>query len=391
MSERTDQPRQSLRSVWLSPTGRRDPIATGRPDPVRDGPGVVWIDCAELNDWNAAATEIEGMALGGLTRAALGHLFEGIEPGGETWLPNTWRDKAESDKLATGLGVRFLNASWMRATFSPYPANEPPVLIQCRVSFLVGGDWLITNRVRGVGVSLGTPYSDDPVSRTDLEREVSLRWDPKLANAGDIAMLMLRSLARSYRPALATIESRLQNAELSFVRRQADANSSDLDADGYRHELLAMKWVVQSMGREVGSLSRRASPMQSAWFHVTSTDVAEETQSLIEEALAGARRETEAIRVGLDLIAGQRTTELLDLQRTEQAQSGQFEQRINVLAAILIGPALVAAVFDAMPEIFPNCWALRLLLLVTLMIAAGVLGNQLLKRFSRDTRGENPS
>jgi hypothetical protein len=364
----------------------------GHPIPTRDEPGVLWIDCAQLTNWEDAADAIEGIELSGLTRPALGHLFEGVEPGSGAPPPSMWPDEAESEKLAAGLGVRFLNASWLRAKFPPYPGTTPPVLILCKVSFLVGGDWIITNRARGVGATLGTPYEDDPVSRSDLEREVNLRWNSKLTNAGDVAMLMLRGLAVSYRPAVSTINSRLQNAELSFVRRQADAASSDLDADEYRRELLAMKWVVGSLTKEVGALSRRGTPMERAWFHLLqSADIAEEMQSLIDETLAGAHRETEAIRVGLDLIAGQRTTELLDLQRSEQAQSAQFEQRVNVLAAILIGPALVAAIFDAMPEIMPQCPGARLGLMLLLMVVAGVLGDRLLKRYGGGPEGETSS
>lgn len=392
MTGDTNETQGHLRAIRLTPTGAHEEVATGSPIPARDEPGVLWIDCSELTNWDDAADAIEGIELSGLTRPALGHLFEGVEPGSGGPPPTMWPDQAESGKLAAGLGVRFLNASWLRATFSAYPDANPPVLILCKVSFLVGGDWIITHRARGVGATLGTPYANAPVSRADLEREVNLRWNSKLTNAGDVAMLMLRGLAGSYRPAIFTINSRLQNAELSFVRHQADSASSDLDVDEYRRELLAMKWVVGSLTREVGALSRRGSPMERAWFHLReSTDIATETQSLIEEALSGAHRETGAIRVGLDLIAGQRTTELLDLQRTEQAQSTQFERRVNVLAAVLIGPALVGAIFDAMPEILPHCAVARLALMLFLMIAAGALGYWLLKRYDGEGEGEKAS
>ena len=194
-------------------------------------------------------------------------------------------------------------------------------------------------------------------------------------------MLMTRGLVGSYRPTLAKIEGRLQNAELSFIRWQADGSRSDLDADGYRRELMAMKWVNESLVRELSGLSRQGSPAESAWFQLReNANVAEETQSLIDEGLASGRRHTEAIRVGLDLIAGQRTAELLDVQRIERAQSARFERRVSVLAAVLIGPGLVAAVFSATPETLSHCVAARLALMLALMVVAGLVGWLMLGR-----------
>ena len=169
----------------LKPTGGHEEIATGQPDPSRDHPGVTWIDCERLTDWEGVAKAIEGMGLGSLTRAALGHLFEGVGPDEWAPQPTMWADPQVSKQLAAGSGVRFLNVFWARPKLATYP-GDTPVLILCKVSFLVGSDWLITNRVDGVGVTSGTSYSDEPVLRAELEREVNQRWKPSLTTPGTL-------------------------------------------------------------------------------------------------------------------------------------------------------------------------------------------------------------
>ena len=158
--------RQEIRALLLRPTGARTELAIGRPEKARDENGVTWIDCARLNDWSKAAESLLGMGLGGLTQAALGHLFEGVEPAEEGGIPVTWEDPEVSRALAIRLGVRFVNAYWARPKFPTYP-GDTPVLILCKVSFLVGADWVITNRVDGVGVTSGTPFRDEPARRED--------------------------------------------------------------------------------------------------------------------------------------------------------------------------------------------------------------------------------
>jgi hypothetical protein len=372
MSE--DMPRiDGVRAWLLGRTGRRDEIEIGAPGVVRGEGGILWIDCCQVTELDAAAEAIEALNPAGLSRTALGHLFDTIGP--ELSHPGTWADPEQTAKLASGLGLRFLNAFWAKPVID-IGVYGTPVMLFSKVSFLVGGDWLITNRTRGFGVTSGLTYGGDPVPLEGLRREVDLRWHTDIKGGGDVAMLMLRSLCASFRPALAEVERRLQSAELSFTRGMTDSGAGDLDAGGYREELLALKWVVDGSARDIASLNRRASSLEGAWFHLSpgsAMEAAEETQELIEEAMATCARQAESVRSGFELIAATQGAEQLQLSRENQERGTGFERRVGQLAAVLGGPALVVGFFDAMPEIVSGCPLVRGILIVALMVLAAIV------------------
>jgi hypothetical protein len=190
---------------------------------------------------------------------------------------------------------------------------------------------------------------------------------------------------------LAKVERRLQNAELSFVRSLADSPRGDLEADEYRDEMLAMKWVVEEFVAGVGELSRDARPLESAWFNLSpvSGPIAKETQELIATSLEKADGQRTAIRDGFDLVASQQTTQLLQLQREEGLRNSKFERTVSTVASVLAGPALVTGIFDAIPALLPSCRWEALALMAICMAAAAAAGWLLLQRFGRPSHADS--
>jgi hypothetical protein len=162
-------------SAWLlRPTGARTAI-DGPDDPTARERGIVWIDCEEVTSLEEAAETFASMDLADLDQGFLGHLFEGINPGPDYPTPTLWPDPDSSKRLAAPQGVRLLNAYWAHPEIG-LGVDETPVMLLSMVSFLVGRDWLITNRRPGYGFAFGSPQRSDPVSREQLSKEMEDRW-----------------------------------------------------------------------------------------------------------------------------------------------------------------------------------------------------------------------
>ncbi len=365
---------KGVRAWVLKRSGGLEELEIGVEHVERGIGGIVWVDCCNVTDWQAAAEAIEALDLAHLSRPALGHLFETIDPGvpGGT---GTWADPEESAKLATGLGVRFVNGFWANAKIDP-GVHGIPVLLFAKVTFLADEGWIITNRTGGLGVTSGVPSRGEPVPLDDLRREVDLNWNLGIKSGGDVAMFMLRGLCASFRPALSAVTRRLQNAELSFTRWVADHGPADLDDVAYRKELMALKWGIETAALDISSLNRRATSLDNAWFRLSpgsAVDAANEAQELIGEAMITCERQGDRVRSGLELIAATVSAEQLRLARQEQQRSAGFERRVGLLAAWLGGPALVAGFFDAMPEIFSHCPVRRAIVMIAAMALVAIV------------------
>lgn len=332
------------------------------------GHGVVWIDLEAQTDWETLAETLDALNLPGYDRAMLGHLLQGVGPSdfGAEQVP--WYSRSVASKLNTPGFPAYLEAFGLHAEISPGP-YEPPWVFNQPVRFLVGGLWLITNRLEGRASDGIYMQRADPVPRDQLSRYARRRWQ-RYVDPGDLAILLLRALVETYRPAIAALDRRLQDLQQGYVRGRGDpGGSGNLDEVGYREGLLQVKWAVDGLSRSMLNLSRPATAARGAWFPVRGAiDAAEEISELLDRAEQSLTRLRDELRESFALIAASQASEQLTISREIQQaasaadeRSRRFEIAAQYVAAAFVLPALVAQVLGGLPAIFEDCPSLRAL------------------------------
>jgi len=229
----------------------------------------------------------------------------------------------------------------------------------------------------------------------ELRDEALSDWRSDYRAGGDLGMLILRALAESYLPTLQRLRARLQIVEQAFVEGQEDRERvTALDSTGFRLQLLDLKWAVDSLSVTLPPLLRPGEQAQVAWLHVPSAveaansfaarlDAATKELSALREAISGAFAFAASAEGALQL---ERATETLELTRQiqeseqERARAADASERrtrdlqdaVTLVAAVLLGPGLVAAVYGAMPSIFDGCQIIRGATMAGFMILAGL-------------------
>jgi hypothetical protein len=271
-----------------------------------------------------------------------------------------------------------------RLDVSALPGIEGrPELNPFSVVLLAGPSWLITSRV-------------PPVLDLDELRDAVLAdWRSDYRDGGDLGVLVLRELSRSYLPTIYTLRARLQAVEQAFVHGIEDPeNVQALDSTGYRGQLLDLKWAVDSLSVRLPWLLRPGEDPREAWLLVghaleaaesfasrlgtACTEIVELRHSITTAfalaAAADSATQLEQAAETLDV-----TRQLLEAEDQRATAAAAAEHRARVLqdavswiAAVLLGPGLVAGIYSAVPEIFDDCVLLRTLSMGGFMTGAAI-------------------
>jgi hypothetical protein len=143
-----------------------------------------------------------------------------------------------------------------------------------------------------------------------------------------------------------------------------------------------MTWVVEGAARELAPLLRPGAPDADLWFPILETkSEAAQTHTIVADALGTLHRQRASIRDSLDLIASQQVNLQLEVSREEAAQGARLQHAVGVVGGIFLGPALMAALWGALPKIAENTPAVRVPLVVVTTILAGVLAYTTFQRF----------
>jgi CorA-like Mg2+ transporter protein len=339
------------------------------------GGAITWVDFVPAADNEAVATTLESMGLPGFDRTMLGYLLLAVGPGDYGAADAPWHDAEVAARLAAGETTRYLHAFALRPEIAIGPlaaSEELPMVYRRDVHFLVSDSWLITRRRRGMAVTRGFFDEErDAISFDVLRRFAEQRWHG-YHEPPDAATVVLRALADTWLPAIEPVSARLANAELLYVRG-LDDDRALLDDRDYRRDLVDVKWIVDGLSSAFVALRRPGVPAETAWFRTAAAgEVAGEVERLLTLALDELGRHREQVRQSFDLIASTQTSRQIELANAERRRGERLERVVTFITTVLLGPALIATIFGALPDALHKRFALRLWLLIGLMIVAAV-------------------
>lgn len=206
---------------------------------------------------------------------------------------------------------------------------------------------------------------DEEITREAVYGAVAAAWpDSKGSTVGDIGLLILHELAASYEQPARTLLAWLEQWELAFYKDHL----TDL------HALTELRGLVAEYRKRLSPLDVRREQALESWFaDSTLENVATSTDRLIDEALGYSRSLNDELRRCFELVHGYQTTQHLKLAEEQTKNQEQLKTRLELIAAILLVPALVAGVYGANTRLpGGNSWV-GFALMLALMAASAVL------------------
>lgn len=346
---------------------------------------LVWVDL-DLTDitHRDRAAELASIALTACPPAYFELVARWHPPDDPAFTSNDfidWDDQAVARVNAPSSGPRMVRAEYIEVNAAP-GIEGLPELTTSFISLLAGAGWLLTTR--------GPPA----VALDQLRDEVLADWRSDYSDGGDLGMLILRALSQSYLPALGRLRARLQVVEQAFVQGQEDPQSvTTLDPTGFRLQLLDLKWAVDRLSATLPPLLRPGEEPRGAWldaFHAREAahsfaarlEAACDDLADLREAISGAFALAASVDSSLQLERATETLELTrrihqtEVQRARLAEVSEKRTRalqdaVTVIAAVLLGPGVIAAIYGALPSILDGCQELRGATMVVLMVGTG--------------------
>jgi hypothetical protein len=357
------------------------PLADWR-DAGREGQGIIWIDLETVTAWDEIADGLDSAGLPVYERAMLGHVLQGVGPTDHGAEGVPWYDAAVARRMGSPGSATFLRAFGLTSRIAPDPLDAPRVF-EHPVFFLVSSRFLITNRVSGSGSDGQTRERCDPFPLDRLRDYVREHW-ARFANPEDLAILVLRTLVATYRPAFEDLEGRLQVLQQIFVQERLRPGSTGedvFDEAAYRRALLQVTWAVDTFSRPVSELNRPATRPHTAWFPVHDAELpAIEVRELLGDATELLTRLRGEIRESFAFVAASEASEQLvisrearELSAATDARARRFETLVQFAGAAVLVPALVAQVLGALPAIYGDRSGLRAAFVVGATVLSGVL------------------
>jgi hypothetical protein len=340
---------------------------------------IPWVDFIPGAEYDLLWREFDSMQLPGLDRAMLGHLLMCVGPADYGAEDVPWYDADVAARLAAGSDVRYLHAFALEPALAIGPVDdELPRVYRRDVHFLASDRWVITRRREGMALVHGFFDQEEAVPFDQLRRFVENRWrgynEPQ-----DAATLILRALADTWLPATERVSARLANSELLYVRG-LDDKAALLDDRSYWADLVGVKWVVDGLSGSFTSLRRPGVVAKEAWFRAKSAvDLATEVEQLLALADNELKRHREQIRQSFDLIASTQTSRQVEIDAEERRRGQRLEQVAVLFATVFLAPTLIAAVFDALPNLFGADSDSRMWILLALMVGGAALTYLLLQ------------
>jgi hypothetical protein len=359
---------------------------------------VIWvdIDVASGDAWPEWGDGIAAMNLPGFRREMVAEKLVSwmgsLDPGD---VPRFDRPTEEPGRASP---VRALMAEALYAKRKR--AQAPEVNVQ-PVFFLCGESWLIT--CSGLALLKWERELSGRVGGKRLSRDIDYarrHWQRSF-ESGDLATLFLRRIVESWLPAISRLDDYLQELGRGFLLGLEESESyGAIDDRKYRAGLLAAQLMVNGISQMPRRLSRPAKDPSRAWFPAEQTaDEAAAVQQLIERADQMLASQREEIRAAFTLLAAVQTSDQLRLaQETQKAaeasrkRSEAVQATVDVIAAALLVPTLVAGFFAAVPD-FP-AWsdALRTLLVGATMVLLGLVSYLGLRQYrSRQRQKGEPA
>jgi hypothetical protein len=205
-----------------------------------------------------------------------------------------------------------------------------------------------------------------------------LRSSKLALRSGDFLAAVGRECVEAYEEPRSWLLAETEDIEVARLAPDLTEGEIDQIAFARRHA-----WLLRQASRVRAALdwSRTDHELPAELF--SDEEIQLETVERRHELLAALTEVRGNLRSALDLVATASTAEQLELTRDEAARSNAFQSAITFVAAVLLAPGLVAAIFGAMPSVLEDCPSWRFVAIVASMVLAGGFAALMLRSISR--------
>ena len=215
------------------------------------------------------------------------------------------------------------------------------------VEFLASDRWLVVccHTRDGYATDSGAAIGTERGCESLLEC-VRSRWPQEGGQTpGDLGVLILKHLAKSYRDSRKHLERWVEAWELDFYRRR----EVELSEERARLDRLIQHRVLIAEYRErLAELSVERDEAAESWFaDVTARPAAETADRLINHSLEGLERLSDKVRGAFELHQSQTAARHLELSLEQQEAAERLQGRVEVIGSAFLVPTLIAGIFGA--------------------------------------------
>jgi hypothetical protein len=172
-----------------------------------------------------------------------------------------------------------------------------------------------------------------------LLRATEKRWTAgSFHSPGDLGLLILRELTRTYRAAEHTLHRWLEQWEMGFYRN----GHGDQDA------LVDLRGLVAEFRARLNAMNCPRDEAAEAWFAgVSHGGEARKADRQIDDSLRGLDRLSDMVRTSFELLHTKATHQQLELQQVQADRTEQLQEKIEKITSLFLVPTLIAGFFGA--------------------------------------------
>jgi len=179
------------------------------------------------------------------------------------------------------------------------------------------------------------PWEGEPCEVEGLLLGVSRRWKDRASTSGDLGTIALYTLVKSLTDVRRELHGWLDDVEVDLLRHQQRDESFDPTA------LIALRTSIGHLARRVRALKTPSARESDSWFsELTDSTRAKDADEKLSRALEDLGRLSDRIRTTLDFLQ-------FGVAQRQQQAAERLQRRFELVTAIFLVPALVAAVFGA--------------------------------------------
>ena len=190
--------------------------------------------------------------------------------------------------------------------------------------------------------------------------------------SGDLGVLILKHLAKSYRQSRKHLERWIEAWELDFYRRRdvgLDEQRAQLD------RLIQLRGLIAQYRERLTALNVERDEAAESWFaNVTARPAAENADRLIDHSLDRLERLSDKVRAAFELHQSQTAARHLELSLEQQEAGERLQGRVELIGSAFLVPTLIAGIFGANTALpggnDPHRWFGFVLMLVAMVVGA---------------------
>lgn len=238
--------------------------------------------------------------------------------------------------------------------------------VQLRViEFLQYGRFLIS-RPQPCLFLRGLHDEDEHGERCDpesIDQAVTRRWlADQGSTSGDLGTVALYSLIKSLTEIRRSLHGWLDDTEMTLLRGHTVATLDDAG------ELIRLRAIIGALARRVRALKAPSARESDSWFFGRTTEArAKDTDEKLSRALDDFGRMADRLRVTVDLLQFQ-------VAQKQQQAAERLQRRFELLTAVFVLPALVAAIYGANTELPGRGGWVGFAVMICLMALTALLG-----------------